>query len=211
MRAHRRATTGLPLSRAHHHCHAVPTARTRPSVLYGFAPVSTQAPAGQDEDRIDLLMTTDVLAEGVNLQQARHIINYDLPWNPMRLVQRHGRIDRIGSKHSKVFLRCFFPDRQLDEMLKLEERLKRKLAQAAASIGVESEALPGSQVSDHTFAETREQIEQLRRRTRSCSRRAAKWGARSAARSIARSFGTVWRTSASQSRSAPSHGGRAAA
>ncbi len=131
-------------------------------VLYGFAPVSTQAPIGQDEDRIDLLMTTDVLAEGVNLQQARHIINYDLPWNPMRLVQRHGRIDRIGSEHSKVFLRCFFPDRQLDEMLKLEERLKRKLAQAAASIGVESEALPGSQVSDHTFAETREQIEQLR-------------------------------------------------
>lgn len=131
-------------------------------VLYGFAPVSTQAPVGQDEDRIDLLMTTDVLAEGVNLQQARHIINYDLPWNPMRLVQRHGRIDRIGSKHSKVFLRCFFPDRQLDEMLKLEERLKRKLAQAAASIGVESEALPGSQVSDHTFAETREQIERLR-------------------------------------------------
>ena len=76
-------------------------------------------------------MTTDVLSEGVNLQQARHIINYDLPWNPMRLVQRHGRIDRIGSKHGEVFLRCFFPDSRLDELLGLEERLHRKITQAA--------------------------------------------------------------------------------
>jgi hypothetical protein len=54
---------------------------------FGFAPESTEAPLGT-EDRYDLLVATDVLAEGVNLQQARHIINYDLPWNPMRLVQR---------------------------------------------------------------------------------------------------------------------------
>ena len=59
----------------------------------------------QDPDEIDILISTDVLAEGVNLQQARHIINYDMPWNPMRLVQRHGRIDRIGSQHKRVFLR----------------------------------------------------------------------------------------------------------
>ncbi len=45
----------------------------------------------------------------VNLQQARHIINYDLPWNPMRLVQRHGRIDRVGSPHAEVFIRCVCP------------------------------------------------------------------------------------------------------
>ena len=46
-------------------------------------------------DDFDILITTDVLAEGVNLQQAAQIINYDLPWNPMRIVQRHGRVDRI--------------------------------------------------------------------------------------------------------------------
>jgi hypothetical protein len=130
-------------------------------VLHRFAPISTEAPAGTSDD-FDLVLTTDVLAEGVNLQQARHIINYDLPWNPMRLVQRHGRIDRIGSQHPKVFLRCFFPDKNLDELLQLIERLTRKLKQAAASIGVEGEALPGSQISDHIFAETRDQIEQLR-------------------------------------------------
>ena len=98
----------------------------------------------------------------MNLQQARHIINYDLPWNPMRLVQRHGRIDRIGSKHRDVFIRCVFPDTRLDDLLGLEERLNRKIAQAAASIGV-GEVIPGQQRwLDRSFSETREEIERLR-------------------------------------------------
>lgn len=135
----------------------------RMKILFGFAPTSMEAPPARDQDRYDILVSTDVLAEGVNLQQARHIINYDLPWNPMRLVQRHGRIDRIGSKHDEVWLRCFFPDRQLDDLLGLEERLHRKISQAAASIGVEAEVIPGSRVSPQVFAETREEIERLRR------------------------------------------------
>ena len=72
----------------------------RHEAVQGFAPVSMEAPDGQAADRYDLLISTDVLAEGVNLQQCRHIINFDVPWNPMRLVQRHGRIDRIGSPHT---------------------------------------------------------------------------------------------------------------
>jgi len=135
----------------------------REDVLWGFAPSTTDAPVGRNEDKYDLLLTTDVLAEGVNLQQARHIINYDLPWNPMRIVQRHGRIDRIGSQHDRVFLRCFFPDVQLDALLRLEERLQRKIAQAAASVGVEGEIIPGSKTGEVTFAETREEILALHR------------------------------------------------
>ena len=135
---------------------------SKEAVVWGFAPRTTDAPAGRDEDRYDIIVTTDVLAEGVNLQQARHIINYDLPWNPMRLVQRHGRIDRIGSTHSEVFLRCVFPDARLDEILGLEERLNRKLTQAAASIGV-GEVLPDQEGRDATFTDTREEIERLRR------------------------------------------------
>ncbi|MSO38569.1 MAG: helicase [Acidimicrobiia bacterium] len=133
---------------------------SRESAVYGFVPRSSESP--NPDDKYDILVTTDVLAEGVNLQQARHIINYDLPWNPMRLVQRHGRIDRIGSPHTRVYLRCFFPDKQLDQLLKLEERLTRKLAAAAAAVGVESEVIPGSKVSDVNFTETREEIEKLR-------------------------------------------------
>jgi len=128
---------------------------------FGFAPRTTEAPFGRDDDLYDLLIATDVLAEGVNLQQARHIVNYDLPWNPMRLVQRHGRIDRIGSAHDEVFLRCFMPDDRLDALLGLEARLHRKITQAAHSVGV-GEILPGSETSDQVYGETRTEIERLR-------------------------------------------------
>lgn len=129
--------------------------------MFGFAPVTTEAPTA--DDRFDLLVATDVLAEGVNLQQARNIINYDLPWNPQRLVQRHGRIDRIGSAHSRIWLRCFMPDRDIDVLLRLEDRLHRKITQAARSIGTEGTIIPGSEVSDRTYTETRETIEEIRR------------------------------------------------
>ena len=132
------------------------------SVLWGFAPRTTDAPDGQNGDLYDIVVATDVLAEGVNLQQARHIINYDLPWNPMRLVQRHGRIDRIGSRHAEVLLRCVFPDSRLDDLLGLEERLHRKIAQAAASVGV-GEILPDQDAHvDINFTETRDEIERIR-------------------------------------------------
>ena len=136
-------------------------ARSKEDAVWGFAPATADAPPGRDEDSYDILVCTDVLAEGVNLQQAQHVINYDLPWNPMRLVQRHGRIDRIGSHHREVFVRCVFPDSRLDEMLELEERLHSKIKQAAASIGA-PQVLPRQQGREQTFSETREEIERLR-------------------------------------------------
>lgn len=118
----------------------------RASTIAGFAP-QTAGPrnaAGEAtaKDEFDVLFTTDVLAEGVNLQQAGQMINYDLPWNPMRIVQRHGRIDRIGSKHDYVNLGLFFPAERLDALLALESRLEAKLALADAAVGA-GEVLPG--------------------------------------------------------------------
>ncbi|MCX7600220.1 MAG: helicase-related protein [Armatimonadetes bacterium] len=136
---------------------------SRADAIYGFAPESTDAPAGRREDRFDILICTDVLAEGMNLQQCRHVVNFDLPWNPMRIVQRNGRIDRIGSPHERVFAHCFFPDERLEELLALEERIRRKLAQAAASVGMETAPVPGAPTGAQVFAETREEIERLRR------------------------------------------------
>jgi len=136
---------------------------SREDAVFGFVPESSDAPPGRDTDLYDILITTDVLAEGVNLQQCRNVINYDLPWNPMRLVQRHGRIDRIGSPHKDVYVLCFFPDKRLDALLDLENRIRRKLAQAAATIGVESEVIPGGATSDVVFSGTRAEIESLRR------------------------------------------------
>lgn len=125
-RTHRRGATG-----------SVDQEGRRKTIRH-FAPLTAE-PIGPDglapEDKFDILITTDVLAEGVNLQQAGHIINYDLPWNPMRIIQRHGRVDRIGSPHSEVKLGLFFPSQRLDEMLHLEETLERKLAQAEAAVG----------------------------------------------------------------------------
>lgn len=134
---------------------------SRERAVWGFAPVSSEAPAGADADLYDILVTTDVLAEGVNLQQCRHVINYDMPWNPMRLVQRHGRIDRIGSPYDRVFLRTIFPHDRLNALLDLEGRILNKLAQAAASIGVGTPPIVGARGSGHVFADTREEIEKL--------------------------------------------------
>lgn len=131
---------------------------SRTHAVEGFAPHSTRS---KSEDLFDLLVTTDVLAEGQNLQQARHIINYDLPWNPMRLVQRHGRIDRIGSPHPKVFMRTIFPDDRLNDLLNLEERVRRKLAHAAASVGVGHSPIEEGSVREQSFSETRDEIEKL--------------------------------------------------
>jgi superfamily II DNA or RNA helicase len=137
-----------------------PDKRGRAETIAGFAP---RTAGGQHaEDLYDLLIATDVLSEGVNLQQAGHIVNFDLPWNPMRLVQRHGRIDRIGSEHAEVFIRCYFPDQHLEALLGLEERLQRKLKQAAAAVGV-GQVLPEFTGRDITFTETRDEIDRLRR------------------------------------------------
>lgn len=123
----------------------------RKLVIEGFAPLTAGRLRDDGtpvaEDRYDLLLTTDVLAEGVNLQQAGRIINYDLPWNPMRIVQRHGRVDRIGSPHETVQLGLFFPTERLDAMLGLEATLERKLAQADAAVGTGG-VLPGRRNSD---------------------------------------------------------------
>ena len=133
---------------------------SRSEAVQGFAPVSMEAPLGRDHDLYDLLLSTDVLAEGVNLQQCRNVINYDMPWNPMRLVQRHGRIDRIGSPHPRVFMRTIFPADRLDRLLRLEQRILNKLAMAAASVGVAA-PIEGAAHGTQVFTETRDEIEKL--------------------------------------------------
>lgn len=142
--------------------------KSRAKTIAGFAPRTAGKIADDghpvSSDKYDILLTTDVLAEGVNLQQAAQIINYDLPWNPMRIVQRHGRVDRIGSEHAEIHLGLFFPEANLDEYLKLETTLVRKLRQADAAIGT-GKVLPGVEAfppQDHYDAdEIAKEIEDL--------------------------------------------------
>ena len=82
---------------------------------------------GRDNDKYDLLITTDILAEGINLHRANVMINYDLPWNPTRIMQRVGRINRVGTEHERIYVYNFFPTAQSKRQMPLEERILEKL------------------------------------------------------------------------------------
>lgn len=81
----------------------------------------------KDNDKYDLLITTDVLAEGINLHRANVIINYDLPWNPTRIMQRVGRINRVGTSHDEIYVFNFFPTAQSNSQMPLKDRIHEKL------------------------------------------------------------------------------------
>lgn len=111
-----------------------------------FAPRAMRA--GAPEETIDLLIATDVLSEGVNLQDADTLINYDLHWNPVRLIQRAGRIDRIGSEHDEIHIASFLPERQLEENLNIEKVVRRRIDEFLAVFGGDSRELPSDERPD---------------------------------------------------------------
>lgn len=97
------------------------------SVLCAFSPVSKMKKDIPHEEQIDLLIGTDCISEGQNLQDCDTVINFDIQWNPVSLIQRFGRIDRIGSKNSNIQMINFFPNMELNEYLGLEQRVKGKM------------------------------------------------------------------------------------
>ena len=105
---------------------ASPSERSR--LIQAFAPQSNNRPelAGSEAE-VDILISTDVLSEGQNLQDCGVLVNYDLHWNPTRMVQRAGRIDRIGSKHPLLWVHNMFPEEGLERLLGLVESLNRKI------------------------------------------------------------------------------------
>ena len=99
------------------------------TVLTCFSPVSKDKnilmPGNTDE--IDILVATDCISEGQNLQDCDYLINYDIHWNPVRIIQRFGRIDRIGSKNSCIQLVNFWPDMTLDDYINLKARVETRM------------------------------------------------------------------------------------
>lgn len=81
----------------------------------------------KNHDKYDVLITTDVLAEGINLHRSNALINYDLPWNPTRIMQRVGRINRVGTEHEEIFVFNFFPTSATSKHLPLKDRIIEKL------------------------------------------------------------------------------------
>ncbi|HET8713652.1 MAG TPA: DEAD/DEAH box helicase [Gemmatimonadales bacterium] len=108
-------------------------AAPRREVLRAFAPRSQGAVAPPAALETDVLIATDLLSEGLNLQDAERVVHYDLPWSPARLAQRVGRIDRLGSAHTSIITVTFLPPPSLARALEMEERLAAKThAQQAA-------------------------------------------------------------------------------
>ena len=98
------------------------------SILTAFAPRTKERPADlAEEGEVDVLIATDCISEGQNLQDCDWLVNYDIHWNPVRIIQRFGRIDRIGSPNERIQLVNFWPNLELDEYLRLEQRVSGRM------------------------------------------------------------------------------------
>lgn len=99
------------------------------NLLTCFSPISKEKNIlmPKNADEIDILIGTDCISEGQNLQDCDYLVNYDIHWNPVRIIQRFGRIDRIGSKNSVIQLVNYWPDLELDEYINLKSRVETRM------------------------------------------------------------------------------------
>jgi superfamily II DNA or RNA helicase len=93
------------------------------------------------KNQIDILISTDVLSEGQNLQDAGVLVNYDLHWNPVRMIQRAGRIDRLGTDYDELFIYNCFPEQGLEDLLNLVKRLQKRIADIDREVGLDGSVL----------------------------------------------------------------------
>ncbi|MFB2895106.1 helicase-related protein [Aerosakkonemataceae cyanobacterium BLCC-F50] len=121
-----------------------------------FAPLSNCENEEELQDyrnkEIDIFICTDVLSEGQNLQDARVVVNYDLHWNPVRMIQRAGRIDRLGTNYEELLIYNCFPEEGLEALLKLVEKLQKKIADINQTVGLDGSIL-GEVISDKSLEE----------------------------------------------------------
>ncbi len=96
------------------------------TILTNFSPKSKER-GESNLPEIDILIATDCISEGQNLQDCDYLVNYDIHWNPVRIIQRFGRIDRIGSKNDIIQLVNFWPNMELDEYINLEARVSGRM------------------------------------------------------------------------------------
>ena len=128
-------------------------------VLSRFSPKSKLKSELPSEEQIDILIGTDCISEGQNLQDCDCVINYDIQWNPVSLIQRFGRIDRIGSTNTKIKMINFFPDMDLNEYLDLENRVKTKMV-ATNLVSTGDENVLSPEMNDINFR--KKQLEKLK-------------------------------------------------
>ncbi len=117
-------------------------------LAYRFSPISNEKAGIKNTDReIRLLISTDVLSEGQNLQDAHIIVNYDLPWAIIRLIQRAGRVDRIGQKSEEILCYSVLPEDGLENIINLRRRLRRRIEENAEVVGSDETFFEGDPVN----------------------------------------------------------------
>jgi ERCC4-related helicase len=141
-------------------------------ILTNFSPISKERDKvydNQDKERdeiynkeIDILIATDCISEGQNLQDCDYMINYDIHWNPVRIIQRFGRIDRIGSKNEEIQLVNFWPNMELEEYINLKGRVESRMVMVDVSTtGEENIITDGDEKKMNDLKYRRKQLEKL--------------------------------------------------
>lgn len=129
------------------------------NILINFSPKSKGREA-TDRAEIDILIATDCISEGQNLQDCDYLINYDIHWNPVRIIQRFGRVDRIGSKNKVIQLVNFWPNMELDEYINLEARVSGRMVMLDMSAtGEENVIVDSGEMNDLEYR--KKQLKQL--------------------------------------------------
>lgn len=127
------------------------------TVLTAFSPLSKGGAA--DGPQVDIVIATDTISEGQNLQDCDTVVNYDIHWNPVRIVQRFGRVDRLGSKNESVQLVNFWPTPDLDSYINLEGRVSSRMKLLDVSATGEENVLDDAEMNDLDYR--RKQLQQL--------------------------------------------------
>lgn len=120
-------------------------------ILTNFSPISknrVKMKSMPKEGTIDILIATDCISEGQNLQDCDYLINYDIHWNPVRIIQRFGRIDRLGSKNDKIQLVNFWPTKDLDNYINLKERVEARMALVDVTATADDNLLATDQIEE---------------------------------------------------------------
>ncbi|MBC8208822.1 MAG: DEAD/DEAH box helicase family protein [Desulfobulbaceae bacterium] len=133
------------------------------SLLTSFSPISKERDKVEDtiSEEIDLLIATDCISEGQNLQDCDYLVNYDIHWNPVRIIQRFGRIDRLASRNQAIQLVNFWPNMELDEYINLEARVSGRMVLLDISATGEENVIEFDAKKMNDLDYRRKQLEQL--------------------------------------------------
>jgi hypothetical protein len=116
------------------------------TLAYRFSPKSNEKDFPKSQE-IRVLISTDVLSEGQNLQDAHIVLNYDLPWAIIRLIQRAGRVDRIGQKHHEIYCYSFLPEDGIENIINLRGRLSQRIRENAETVGSDEVFFEGDPIN----------------------------------------------------------------